>query len=296
MAVINRDSATLTRNYVSGASVNVHGDVLGLGVINGGLITTGAGSGTTEYLTKASGLGYTPANTTYWGISGVPVQVGDALDKLAKRAYDLETSTLAISAYNISYVPTTSSDWLSPVPSIQQDVNDQLASRTKALEVVSRQEYIDSGMSYSSSTLSTDACEFDVYLNTGTQTVNGPSIFSRTGSGLMYNGSASQSFFFKLSFPTAVTWSSSSVTMIQQYVDIIRQSDSAVLARFENILPLYVSSKFKFDTQFERSIALSPLDVILLHFTFLSESSTTFTACQGNIFDGTPFYSLRQYT
>lgn len=94
MAVINRDSATLTRNYVSGASVNVHGDVLGLGVINGGLISTGAGSGTTEYLTKAPGLGYTPANTTYWGISGIPVQVSDALDKLVKRAYDLENTVV----------------------------------------------------------------------------------------------------------------------------------------------------------------------------------------------------------
>lgn len=106
MAVINRDSATLMRNYVSGAVINVHGDVLGLGVINGGLISTGAGSGTTEYLTKAPGLGYTPANTTYWGISGVPVQVGDALDKLAKRAYDLE-NIIHPSIYTGGFITST---------------------------------------------------------------------------------------------------------------------------------------------------------------------------------------------
>ena len=91
MDVINRDGATLTRNYVSGASINVHGDVLSLGAINGGLISTGAGSGITQYLTYAYGMGYTPANTTYWAVSGVPIQVSDALDKVASRLYNLET-------------------------------------------------------------------------------------------------------------------------------------------------------------------------------------------------------------
>jgi hypothetical protein len=57
LSVILRDAATMTRNYVSGASINVHGDVLSLGSINGGLLSTGAGSGTTEYLTNAYGLG-----------------------------------------------------------------------------------------------------------------------------------------------------------------------------------------------------------------------------------------------
>ncbi len=88
MGLINRDSATTTRNYVSGAAINIHGDILSLGAINGGLISTGAGSGTTEYLTLAPGLGYTP---------------------------------------------TTSGDWLSPVPTNQQTTNDQLAARATAI-------------------------------------------------------------------------------------------------------------------------------------------------------------------
>lgn len=89
--VVVAGAGTLTRNYISGAVINVHGDVLSLGAINGGLISTGAGSGSTQYLTYAYGMGYTPANTTYWAVSGVPIQISDALDKIASRLYNLET-------------------------------------------------------------------------------------------------------------------------------------------------------------------------------------------------------------
>ena len=64
--LILRDAATLTRNYVANAIVNVHGDILSIGSINGGLLTTGAGSGTTQYLTMAPGMGYTPTTPSNW--------------------------------------------------------------------------------------------------------------------------------------------------------------------------------------------------------------------------------------
>ena len=99
MNVVLRDAATMTRNYVSGASINVHGDVLGLGVINGGLLSTGAGSGTTEYLTKAPGLGYTPTTSGDWPI--VPINQQQADDYLASRTKTLEDNGLK-SSYHVN--------------------------------------------------------------------------------------------------------------------------------------------------------------------------------------------------
>jgi len=89
--VINRDGATLNRYYVSGAVINVHGDILSLGSINGGLVTTGAGSGSTQYLTLAPGLGYTPANSSYWN-SPVPDNQYNANEQLIIRVKNLEAN------------------------------------------------------------------------------------------------------------------------------------------------------------------------------------------------------------
>ena len=86
--VVLRGSATLTRNYVSGATINIHGDILSLGSINGGLLSTGAGSGSIEYLTKAPGLGYTPTTSGDW--SPAPITAQSALDQLALRVKGIE--------------------------------------------------------------------------------------------------------------------------------------------------------------------------------------------------------------
>lgn len=93
MDVINRDFATLTRNYVSGATINVHGDVLSLGAINGGLISTGAGSGTNQYLTNDYGLGTTQDTPSDWD-TPYPVNGHEADTQLAKRTRILENTVV----------------------------------------------------------------------------------------------------------------------------------------------------------------------------------------------------------
>ncbi len=100
MGLINRDSATITRNYISGAIINVHGDVLSLGAINGGLLSTGAGSGSTQYLTLAPGLGYTPTTSGDWPT--VPTNQQTANDELAARIVgitDGEQNTIHVEVF-----------------------------------------------------------------------------------------------------------------------------------------------------------------------------------------------------
>lgn len=91
--VVLRGSATLTRNYVSGAVITPHGDVLSLGSINGGLLSTGAGSGSTEYLTNAYGLGYTPTTSSDWD-APVPDNQQKANDQLASRLTSIKGQTI----------------------------------------------------------------------------------------------------------------------------------------------------------------------------------------------------------
>ena len=87
--LIQLNNATFTLNrYASGLDFAIHAD-LSIGVTSGGLIITGPGGHTMEYLQYAVGLGFVASNPSYWTALGfsVPVEVNTALDDLAAAAY-----------------------------------------------------------------------------------------------------------------------------------------------------------------------------------------------------------------
>jgi hypothetical protein len=88
---VHKGGATMTINKISGASVNTHGDILAYGSINNGFTTTGAGSGSVQYLTQTYGLGYTPANSSYWN-SPVPDNQYKANEQFIIRIKNLEAN------------------------------------------------------------------------------------------------------------------------------------------------------------------------------------------------------------
>ena len=89
LAYISKGSSTMTLVTSAGTGFNTHGDVLSYGVINGGILQTGAGTVGFQYLTMAIGLGVTTTVPAHWKTPH-PVNQQEADDQFAKRIYDIE--------------------------------------------------------------------------------------------------------------------------------------------------------------------------------------------------------------
>ena len=87
---VNAGSGAMSIVHSSGATINTHGDVQSYGAINGGFAVSGSGSGSTQYLTLAPGLGYTPTTSGDW--SPAPSNQQIANDQVASRLKSLEST------------------------------------------------------------------------------------------------------------------------------------------------------------------------------------------------------------
>lgn len=245
---VSKSTSTMTIGTSSGTAFNVHGDVLSYGVINGGILTTGAGTTGFEYLTKAIGLGV-----------------------------DL----------------TTLSDWDTPYPINQQEVNNQVASRLRTQETSRR---ITHGISLTaaSATAGLNTCTFDMNLNSGTLYVVGASQFSPIGgSSLAYNGSTTEGFHFSF-FATPEYTLSAPLSDNAFLQATISKNGGTVLALNTFIFPASGSIQ-AISMNIANDFFLNAGDYIDLEIAFTLPTAT-FTTCnlQGGV--TIPYFIIEQFT